>query len=426
MSDIRFEGWLHRSGTGGVYQDSAGNVGIASTQPQQKLDIGNGGFQVGPTGIATVTTVNTTNLVNSTPLSNRNYMVNGAMRVAQRGTGTFSGGTSTVRTVDNISSTVGGSYNFDVSMTQVTDAPHGFANALKVVPDSTSTPSGSDNGILQMCIEGQDLQDFEFGTSGAKPITVSFYAKSASTNSGDTYSVQIRHKSSSGTLLNYQVRGFTVTDSWQRFTFSFDGNQSKDIQNNADLGFQILWQLAVGPDDLISATTSWVNASGYRGLTGQNNFMDNTGNNFFVTGVQVELGSQATPFENRSFADELRRCQRYYFKFHPDDAGDTDSFCWAGKGAGSTGVDYNFILPCPLRASPTINLDTSGGGNVRATTGTSGNGTSTTNPTVSGFNIHYPFICLRQLGFSGMSDNVVSMVSLSSTGVFIEFTAEIN
>ena len=55
MSDIRFEGWLHRSGTGGVYQDSAGNVGIASTQPKTRLDIGNGGFQVGPTGIATVT-----------------------------------------------------------------------------------------------------------------------------------------------------------------------------------------------------------------------------------------------------------------------------------------------------------------------------------------------------------------------------------
>ena len=84
MSDIRFEGWLHRSGTGGVYQDSAGNVGIASTQPKTRLDIGNGGFQVGPTGIATVTTVNTTNVINSSPLSNRNIVINGAMEVDQR------------------------------------------------------------------------------------------------------------------------------------------------------------------------------------------------------------------------------------------------------------------------------------------------------------------------------------------------------
>ena len=58
MSDIRFEGWLHRSGTGGVYQDSAGNVGIASTQPKTRLDIQNGAFQIGPAGICTATTVN--------------------------------------------------------------------------------------------------------------------------------------------------------------------------------------------------------------------------------------------------------------------------------------------------------------------------------------------------------------------------------
>ena len=92
MSDIRFEGWLHRSGTGGVYQDSAGNVGIASTQPKTRLDIGNGGFQVGPTGIATVTTVNTTNLINATQLSHRNLIINGAMRVAQRGTSSTTSG----------------------------------------------------------------------------------------------------------------------------------------------------------------------------------------------------------------------------------------------------------------------------------------------------------------------------------------------
>ena len=96
MSDIRFEGWLHKTGTGGVYQDAAGNVGIASTQPQTRLDIGNGGFQVGPTGIATVTTVNTTNLVNATQLSHRNIIINGAMEVAQRGTSSTTTGLATV------------------------------------------------------------------------------------------------------------------------------------------------------------------------------------------------------------------------------------------------------------------------------------------------------------------------------------------
>ena len=106
MSDIRFEGWLHRSGTGGVYQDSAGNVGIASTQPQTRLDIANGGFQVGPTGIATVTTVNTTNLINATPLSHRNIIINGDMSIAQRGSSYT--GTNNYHTVDRILTSVGG------------------------------------------------------------------------------------------------------------------------------------------------------------------------------------------------------------------------------------------------------------------------------------------------------------------------------
>ena len=81
MSDIRFEGWLHRSGTGGVYQDSAGNVGIASTQPQTRLDIGNGAFQIGPAGICTAPAF----IPSSGQLSHRNLIINGAMRVAQRG-----------------------------------------------------------------------------------------------------------------------------------------------------------------------------------------------------------------------------------------------------------------------------------------------------------------------------------------------------
>ena len=86
MSDIRFEGWLHKSGTGGVYQDSAGNVGIASTQPKTSLDIQNGAFQVGPAGICTVTTVKSTNIVNSQPLTHRNFLFNSSYQVAQRGT----------------------------------------------------------------------------------------------------------------------------------------------------------------------------------------------------------------------------------------------------------------------------------------------------------------------------------------------------
>ena len=148
MSDIRFEGWLHRSGTGGVYQDSAGNVGIASTQPKTRLDIGNGGFQVGPTGIATVTTVNTTNLVNVTPLSHRNLIINGAMRVAQRAT-TYTGADN-YNTVDRIK-TIHSGLNEDVTSAQVdvsgagTDSPlfKGITKAWKITNGNQTGGAGA-------------------------------------------------------------------------------------------------------------------------------------------------------------------------------------------------------------------------------------------------------------------------------------------
>ena len=130
MSDIRFEGWLHRSGTGGVYQDAAGNVGIASTQPQQKLDIGNGGFQVGPTGITTVTTINTTNIANSTPLSNRNLIINGAMQIAQRGQSFSVTGSYTNYTLDRFMTE--NNHDGASTFTQSSTAPDGFKNSLKV------------------------------------------------------------------------------------------------------------------------------------------------------------------------------------------------------------------------------------------------------------------------------------------------------
>ena len=147
MSDIRFEGWLHRSGTGGVYQDSAGNVGIASTQPQQKLDIGNGGFQVGPTGIATVTTINTTNLVNATPLSHRNKVINGGMMISQRnGTSSVQLSATEQYIVDRFKNDTGTSFDMKADASQVTDHPIGFSNAIKIQCDGVSTPSGSHNG----------------------------------------------------------------------------------------------------------------------------------------------------------------------------------------------------------------------------------------------------------------------------------------
>jgi len=180
MSDIRFEGWLHRSGTGGVYQDSAGNVGIASTQPKTRLDIGNGEFQVGPTGIATVTTLNTTNIINATPLSNRNLIINGAMMVAQRGTSSTAG--SGYHTIDRYNFNVGGT-DETPTVAQVDIAsgttPYtlGFKKALKITNGNQTGGAGAaDYMEIYQYLEDQDISNSGWNfKSSSSYITISFW-----------------------------------------------------------------------------------------------------------------------------------------------------------------------------------------------------------------------------------------------------------
>ena len=165
-----------------------------------------------------------------------------------------------------------------------------------------------------MILEGQDLQGFGFGTSSAKPMTLSFYAKSGSAGAG-TYSIEITFFNSSGSSF-HQTRAFTITTSWQRFTFTFEANgnsTSQAIRNDNSQGLNISWHLASGDDDKASAITTWTGVSAMRTITGMDNFMSSTSNELYLTGVQLELGSTSTPYEHRDYGDELARCQRYFF-----------------------------------------------------------------------------------------------------------------
>ena len=212
------------------------------------------------------------------------------------------------------------------------------------------TPSGSENGGISVQLEGQDLQQFAHGSSSAKPMTVSFYAKSGVStagggNSGHVYSIQVRKYDASANR-KYVVRPFTVTDSWQRFSFTFIGDTATAIRDTSDVGIQIIWQLACGPDDLVSETGTWTSSTKFQGVSGQNNFMDNTSNEFFLTGVQFEMGSQATDFEHRSFNEELTLCHRYY---------QSGYFRIRLNGRSSETIsEFTHYFKTTMRANPTV------------------------------------------------------------------------
>lgn len=350
MSDIRFEGWLHRSGTGGVYQDSAGNVGIASTQPQTRLDIGNGGFQVGPTGIATVTTVNTTNLINATPLSHRNVIINGAAMVAQRGdttSGATTGGYATDRfqAVQNETGTI--------TISQDSDAPGGtgFRKSHRLTQTTAQgSLAANDLTTFRYNAEGYDVQRFKKGTSDPQEFTVSFWVKSIDQSSYPvTYILELRDPINTRSC----CKAYTVSasDTWEYKTITFPADSSGQWATDNSKSLEMNWFVAAG-SNYTSGTlsTSWattVTANRAAGLTA--NLSASTSNRFFLTGVQLEVGSQATPFEHRSFCEELARCQRYYYRITGND-NDT-----AGLGfAVSSNENYFWIeLPVPMRAYPT-------------------------------------------------------------------------
>ena len=284
-------------------------------------------------------------------LSNRNKVINGGMTISQRGT-TFTA-TDSEYVIDRFQHANGSGFTFDTTTTQDSSTPDGFQKSLKITPDSTQTPTGSHNGTIRQMIEGQDVQDLAFGTSSAKSVTVSFYAKSASSNNNHQYGVQLRTRDSVGAA-RYVSQAFTVTTSWQRYTMTFAGNTSVAIRNDNGNGFEICFHLTSGPDDIVSAKSTWTTSGAFQTVTGQSNFMDNTSNEFYLTGVQLEVGDTATSFEHRSFAEEKKRCERYYQTY-----GFTTLM---GSLAGAVGTP-RILFPTEMRNTPSVTVEYGSNGN---------------------------------------------------------------
>ena len=328
----------------------------------------------------------------------RNLIINGAMEVAQRGTSFTNDGYG----IDRFWWGMFGMDQAQTTRTQSTDAPSGFkySQKINVTTVETSIDSG-ERAYIRYRIEGQDLQQLATGTSGAKKLTLSFYAKSASNNSGHQYSVYLSNHDISGSD-RIQTRSFTVTSTWQRFAFTFDGQEDIIIRNDNDYGLQLFISLAAHSNYEASAITSWTNST-YKVVSGQSNFLASTNNDFFITGVQLEVGSQATAFEHRSFHEERLLCQRYYQEI----AGNSDLVMWGSGRASTTSVALvNTPLSVPLRASPTISQTS------YTTWGVSGShSVDNQTPTVQYFHANNTFLPMQFHSTSSLTNARVATVA---------------
>ena len=290
-----------------------------------------------------------------TALSNRNLIINGAMQVAQRGT------------VTGVTNAYGGPdrYQFSrsgaaaVSLSQDTTVPsnQGFTTSLKIdVTTADSSLAAGDYAMIRQRIEAQNLQHLLYGSSGAKTLTLQFWVKSPKAG---THICELYHDDA--TYFNSQVYSVASADTWQKVTLTFDGYQTTAFNNDNGIGLAIDWWLAAGSTysgGTLSSNT-WHNTQANRAV-GQVNAVDNTSNNFYLTGVQLEVGEQATAFEHRSFSDELLKCQRYFCKsYDDDDAVGTSTAVGAiydrfASNVSNRGVSVQF--PVIMRNNPTITL----------------------------------------------------------------------
>jgi hypothetical protein len=279
--------------------------------------------------------------------ANPSLIVNGAMQVAQRGTSETGVTTSGYKTVDRFRASENSLGTAVFTHAQATDAPDGFANSLKL---TTTTAEGAvaaaDRFSITYAIEGQDLQRLQYGTSSAKKVTLSFYVKSSLTG---TYSVAFYATNASNRLIT-STYTINSTDTWELKTITFDGDTSVAFTNDNTAGLTIFFNLGAGSDSTSTDSTSWIDYASTGIAYGQTAQFQNTLNaTWQITGVKLEVGEQATPFEHRSYGDELLRCQRYYWQFNQ-----SNSFIYASATYATNNHRLTVQHPVTMRTEPSV------------------------------------------------------------------------
>ncbi len=281
-------------------------------------------------------------------ITGRNMIINGNMAVAQRGTsqtGITGGGYKKAPDRYNFNAVTAGTW----TVSQSTTAPEGFPNSYKVeCTTADASLAAGDVVRLRQRIEGQNLQQLKKGTSNAESVTLSFYVRSSKTG---TYIVEITDQDNSRHIAkSYSI---TTADTWQYVSVTYDGDTTGSLDNDNAESLTVQFFLVAG-SNFTSGTlaTAWASQTTANRAVGQVNLADTVGNDWYITGIQMEIGEVATPFEHESFAETLRKCQRYYSRINSN--GNYTRLAYTGYWASGNQANLMAIMPVPMRAAPAV------------------------------------------------------------------------
>ena len=274
----------------------------------------------------------------------RNIVINGDMSQSQRSTSVSSITGSGYNTVDRwhiVLSSLG-----TWTQSQSTDVPtgQGFSTSLKMdCTTADASPGSGDFLFLNQKVEGQNIQYLKKGTSSAQSTTLSFWVKS---NKTGTYICELDDNDNTRNI----NKSYTISsaDTWEKKEITFAGDTTGAFGNDNGTSLQVIWWLGAG-SNYTSGTlnNAWESTTNANRAVGQVNLADSTSNEWYVTGVQLEVGETASDFEFLPVDINLERCQRYYQKLSN------------GSGPAASSSDSRLFMPFinDMRSSPSLEQD---------------------------------------------------------------------
>jgi hypothetical protein len=330
------------SDTNLLFTDSSADaVGIGTNTPSTKLDV------VG--SIKSSADIQSISQNGGQLAGTRNRIINGATEIDQRNAGasiTLTG--SALFPVDRFKAIE--SSDGVMTAQRVTDAPAGFKNSVRFTTTTAdATLSATEFVIAYQQIEGNNLVDFSLGTASAKTFTLSFWVKSSLTGTfGGSFLNSAQNRS-----YPYEY-SIASANTWEYKTVTLAGDTSGTWLIDSGVGIFVMWGLGVG-SNLSGTAGAWAGVQ-YYSATGAVSVIGTVNATWQVTGVQLEIGSVATPFEWRNFQQELAMCQRYYYRIKATAVGDD---LGAGYNALTTTARAFVPFPVTMRTAPTA-LETTG------------------------------------------------------------------
>jgi hypothetical protein len=358
-----------------------------------------------------------TSALNGGPLAGtRNRIINGDMRIDQR-----NAGASITPTTDGVFSMdrwkLRNSAASKFSAQQSSTAPTGFSKSLLITSLAATTPASGDYYAIQHIVEGYNASDLDWGTANAKSVTLSFWVRSSLT--GTFGGSLTNYNNAQSYIFNYTI---SAANTWTQVVLPIAGPATGSWDSTNSGAFNITFALGMG-STFQSTAGSWI-AGNYFATSSATSVVGTNGATFYITGVQLEAGTVATPFERRSYGQELSLCQRYYYRVVSNVADNNYArLSIFGQCASSTTAFAEVLFPVSMRTNPT-SLQTTGTANNYSLFNSAGSGVVATALAFNAGSAHSGEV-LVTVASGLVAGNATVLIANNNTTAYLGWSAEL-